>query len=709
MDAYSLCPGGTGKKIKHCACRDIAGELEKIVRAIEGNQRVAALDRINRALATKAHRPCLLALKSLTLLGMNEMQGLEDTVTTFVKVAADNPLAQGLAALLEVRKNRVSEAVDRLQTALSLVTDTFPGELYDIIAAVAEGLVKEQQYLAARGHLLFRAMLGGKNEDAARPLMQVNGASGVAPLLKRDLLYEGCPENATWKSRFNAAMRNSLRGAWKKSLEEYEKLDREFPGHAAILKNIAIARSYLGHPGTVDAWRAYARCEAVPFDSAVEAEATAQLLDYNKNQKTIGFVQLTINVTDAKALSEQLLSSKYVVSHKAEETRWRSEDSPRPKFVFTLIDRPMPASGEELTLEDVPRILCQALLFGRETDREPRLELNLPKNDAYQQSRAKLAEIGGELITSDETEEIVETVPLYRFELFPSMEFPQDTPMTLRRKLSAEASLSAFEEHWSKIPMAELDDKSPEQVADDPAYRVRLAAVLLVLEEMGEIEGWLVDVDVLRQKLCVAVPELIDPEKTDLRQLTPSQWVRVAPEKLTDEDLMAMYRRCSVYDLRNAVLRIGKELLRRDSLREEISRETLCGVLARMCGDAGESLEYLAMARQYAKENGHSPAQWLLHELPIRVMLGEVHEVQRLIGEIERRHFQEPGVAESLYNLLIRLGLISPEQLQGAVDVPAEEDMPEEEPLSAGQRIWMPGGAEAPPEEKRESKLWVPD
>ncbi len=51
-------------------------------------------------------RPCLLALKIVTLLGMKDMQGLEDTVTTFVKVAPNNPLAHTFAAMLESRKHR---------------------------------------------------------------------------------------------------------------------------------------------------------------------------------------------------------------------------------------------------------------------------------------------------------------------------------------------------------------------------------------------------------------------------------------------------------------------------------------------------------------------------------------------------------------------------------------------------------------------------
>ena len=239
LDSSAYCPGGTGKKIKNCACRDITGELQKILRAIEGKQRAAALDRINRVLATKANRPCLLALKSVTLLEMNDLQNLEDTVTTFVQVAPDNSLAHAFAALLEVRKNRSQAAVDCLQTAIDHAKEVFSSELYDAVGAVAEALAADNQYLAARGHLLFRAMIGDQDEDAVTALVSISAAQDVPTLLKRDLLFAESPSDVPWKQAFNAAAGQCLHGSWRSALTSFEELDREYPGESAILKNIA--------------------------------------------------------------------------------------------------------------------------------------------------------------------------------------------------------------------------------------------------------------------------------------------------------------------------------------------------------------------------------------------------------------------------------------------------------------------------------------
>ena len=48
-DLYAKCPCGSGKKIKFC-CKDIIADIERIERMIQGEQRTAALDKINKLL-----------------------------------------------------------------------------------------------------------------------------------------------------------------------------------------------------------------------------------------------------------------------------------------------------------------------------------------------------------------------------------------------------------------------------------------------------------------------------------------------------------------------------------------------------------------------------------------------------------------------------------------------------------------------------------
>ncbi len=305
------------------------------MRAVEGNQRIAALGQINRLLATNANRPCLLSLKILSLLDMKDMQSLEETVTTFVKVAPDNALAHTFASLLELRKNHVQAAVDAAQTAIELSQDSFLGELYDALAGIARGLAAEKKYVAARGHFLFRAMVGGQDEDAMRLLMSISSAEGFPTLLKRNFIFQLDTVETPWSGEFEDVAEDLARGAWRRGLEKLKQLDAEHPGEPTILQNIATAQSYLGYPDAAEAWHRYAMLDCVDFEAAVVAEATSQLLDFQAAQKMVGLVKLSVNISDAGALQERLLSSSLVVSDPVDWSEMREEGSPPPKALFS--------------------------------------------------------------------------------------------------------------------------------------------------------------------------------------------------------------------------------------------------------------------------------------------------------------------------------------------------------------------------------------
>ncbi|MHB8951548.1 MAG: hypothetical protein ACYC4U_01065 [Pirellulaceae bacterium] len=710
LDAYSYCPGGTGKKIKHCECRDIAGELEKIVKAIEGEQRVAALDRINRTLATKAHRPCLLALKILTLLGMKDMQGLEDTVTTFVKVAPNNPLAHTFAAMLEARKRRVREAVDEIQAAVSSVTDTMPGELYDALGDVAQLLANSGEYLAARAHVLVRAVIGQHEEDSLRAITAISGAENIPLAFKYDRRLEPCPAGATWKGRFDAAYQHVRGGLWRKGLEKFEKLNEDFPGQPAILWNIALTRSYLAMPKTAEAWHAYAICPGADFDAAVDAESLAQLLTYEVDQPQVALVNWTVKVADATILNERLLSSKYLVAYAGDVSEFRQEDAPPPKSVFMLLDRPVLNADDELTPLNVPRVLATVRLYGRQTDRDARLETTVPKSETFDQMRRMLREVAGDQLTSDETEEIVEMIPRQQWDFHPHCHFPSGTTLAVRKRIIGEVVQQAVLETWPKIALAALDGKTPEQVAEDPAYRIHLEAALIALEQYADAQGWMFQVDRLRQRLGVPLPEPLDLSTENAENealwVAPAHWARVVPEKLSDLDLARLFERAVGFKSQKAVWRLGQELLKRPGLADQVNRSAICMLLAELAEDMDESLALVLKAKQFARETNQSPARCLLSELSLRILRGDVAEAQQVITTLRTHHRQEPGIMEAVYDLLVRFGIIAPEGHR--TDAMGETAHTQPAPPAASQ-LWTPDAPPAAAEGQQPSKLWVPD
>ena len=100
LDVYQSCLGGMPKKIKHCPCaKDLLGDLNKIVDALKGGQRAGAMSLLNRQLELKGSRACLLALKGMTQLQMQDVEGVTKTADEFMQAHPDNPVACALSAI----------------------------------------------------------------------------------------------------------------------------------------------------------------------------------------------------------------------------------------------------------------------------------------------------------------------------------------------------------------------------------------------------------------------------------------------------------------------------------------------------------------------------------------------------------------------------------------------------------------------------------
>src|SRR5262245_23812347 len=119
VDPYALCPCGSGKKLKFC-CGDLAGEIEKIHRMIEGDQPRAALRHVEQTLAKNPGRASLLDLKAALELSLEEIDAARVTIKEFVAKNPDSATAQACQALLQADTGEAPAAVHSLQRAIEL-------------------------------------------------------------------------------------------------------------------------------------------------------------------------------------------------------------------------------------------------------------------------------------------------------------------------------------------------------------------------------------------------------------------------------------------------------------------------------------------------------------------------------------------------------------------------------------------------------------
>ncbi len=150
IDAYSLCPGGTGKKIKFC-CGDFLAELQKIDRMVEGEQHLACLKHIDRLMEQEPgrDRPCLLATKCALLRATDQREAARATAALFLEKHPTNQIALAELAMLAA-ENDARRALDLVQRAFRAAGGALSGRTYQAMGVTAGALLREGFPLPAR-------------------------------------------------------------------------------------------------------------------------------------------------------------------------------------------------------------------------------------------------------------------------------------------------------------------------------------------------------------------------------------------------------------------------------------------------------------------------------------------------------------------------------------------------------------------------------
>ena len=385
--------------------------------------------------------------------------------------------------------------------------------------------------------------------------------------------------------------------------------------------------------------------------------------------------------------------------------QFREANEPPPLSVFLLLDREIPANSQNLSRDNVPKVLGEMLLYGKETDRPARVEFSAVKSADFE---AKLKHLGdslgqwaGEKLGEEETGRISAVAAALSI----NWRFPDDTPLDVRKRLMQEQRTLSLLSIWPNLPMGVLDGKTPRQAVADPAGQIRVQATILQMDLAEPVEN--PDYNKLRRSLGLATLEPIDPAGVRVELLSPARQTRLELNKTTDEQLVAVYRRAVVTAAPRLLRNIGLEIVSRPSLD---SHATSIRPRSTTFSPAWPSMPTRPWAissrrRKSPRPRGTSPARYLLAELPYRLQRGEEQEGRRILNLLTTRPRQRArcaGVAAELAGAA-RFGA------GGSGDRPADHHdalrrRPRVPPTALGAAPPPPTAAPAP-----QSALWTPD
>ncbi len=726
LDPYSPCPGGTGKKIKFC-CADLVHDLDKLQRMVDGEQRIAALDYVTKLDAKYPGRACLLSARSLleTMLGKREEAAA--TVAAFREQSPDNPQALAHDALLHAGGERPVEAIRPLLLAIGASAEEMTKNVYDAIGMVAQALIDSGDFVPARALLTLQVNISqGTDQEALSRWLAFDGEPRIPLLFKDHDDLSPAPDGAPWKFEFNVALDCAMKLNWPLAAEKFTALAPLAAKSPALWRNLAFLRGRLGdNAGAIEALRKLAALD-VPSDDAAEADAKALMLEFYESGKSgaapppspADRMRLTLGVMDHSALVQRLAASKQVELLQIDPVLWNNwnesadesapTDQPAPRAIYMLLDRAVPPV-EGLTREQLPLVLGTFGLFGRETDRAERLELEGSRADLAA-AKSLLLEVGGNALGEPGKEAVAAAHPDSLASLSWQWRFPDGVSNERRRALLAEERRRRLLEVWPETPEPRLGGRTPRAAAADPAMRSRLLGEILVIELNDSPNNDAEVFNDLRRALRLPTSDPIDPTTTDMRNLPATRLGRVLVDKLNDEMLVSLFHRASILGLRRPLARLAAEVVRRPALAARVDMAQAHGILAANATDLTEALREVELARAAALRAKQSSARWDLEELNLRIHRGESAEATRLVQHLRDEHSREPGVSEMLFRILYEAGIIDEQGRQ--VAPPQRETSPilmpgraepgkllvpgGEEPAAAGQAgskpvIWTPG------------------
>jgi hypothetical protein len=706
IDAHSLCPCGNGKKIKFC-CPDLLGELQKIERMLEGKQNLACLGHIERLQEREPDRACLLAIKGMLLRAMGQWEEAQANAATFVAKHPDNPTALVELAIATAAEQGGCAAMGPLQRALAACNGEIPSRVYEALGMVARVLLSEGQWSAGRALLQLQMAIHQDDPQPVETLVEINRMTDLPLLLKHDPIIAPCPDDVPWKVRFEDALGPVAAGNWQAGAEKLAALADEVPDSPAIWGNLATLRGWLADTaGCIDALRRFAATQ-IPLEEAVEAEALAMLLADSPLGDPLEILSATWTVKDVELFQAALTLESRVIEVSLDASSWADENSPPPKAAYLILNRPVLDKAEDLSPETVSRLLGQAMLFGRQTDREARLQVLGVTRADLPQLQTSLQEIADDAFDPQSVEEeVIARTSASRELIQRRWHLPRGATTGQFEMLAAAHTRDALLNRWPQLELGIFDGKSARQVAGDESCRVKLLAAVMVLQSWNESAPGEFDYNQLRSQLGLPALEPIDPSEAKIGELPLVRLSRVMVDRASDEALCLGYRRALAFGATAALGKFARAIVDRASLAGSAEQLRSYRTLVELERDPEKALPYIDEGRRAAESGGRSSAPWDLMELTVRFGCDQPDEVRRLIEHIQRCHLGEAGVAESLTRFLVSVGAISPD------GTPAPLSAQEEPRMAAGaaagaqpHRVWTPESQQS----GGPKKIWTPD
>ena len=708
MDPYTICPCGSGKKLKFC-CQSLSTEMEKVEKLIDNHQPRMALQILEKLAKTNELNPWVVTRQAASLMSDDRATDAKNVLLMFLRHRSDHPSANALYAMATLQADGLPEARKAIRRAFRFSIAAEPVIVAGLAQYLAEYHWQLEQFMAARQHMVMALQLGNENQrqEVLQLLTEFDGDATVPFSFRGGQAIPPYTPPEAAAEKVNKAQRLASVGCWGDAATLLaEAAEQHDPDSTNLWRLIGLFRAWDGEEAkAAAALHKAAELDSANFEAAVETEALAQELDRNVPENCTKLRTAAYDSEQVSRLLGKLDESSLLVKIPTQPPR---EDDAQPTAgIYAVLNHPASEFRHGMQLSDLSRIVGRITVLDSNPDKglPPRVLTTALEGNKLSHTMTTLESVAGDLVHRAPNDPPEGTIVGVERPDDETMTFdyymPKSIPAGDRRRLRREFLDMCWGDGWKKHPLRALGGKSPSEVASDASARIKLAAAIDCLEAVADDMNTTAPIEALRQEF--GLPEFAPIAITDnnqLQSLSLSQLRRVDIGSLNTETFRLLVQRASMSRMgRLANHALKTWLVDRDSTFSSDEERlqvmaSLADLNSRSLHDE-EAMEWNKKARAIIENLPNAferVVEWKLREL--QLLLNDKEKVNTLFRELwEVYGAKLPRLRQILASIVEELGIERPFD-QGIVTTTTDvgglwsPDAPGDAP--AGQKLWLP-------------------
>jgi len=689
-DPYAPCICGNGKKLKFC-CLDILTDMQRIQQLRE-NQPDVAEQHLRSLYQSHPERDVLVIELAGLVQEMGRHEEAHELCVDFLQRYPDEIRVIIRLSELTMQTKGFDGARRLIHRAIQLAQPADYQGIAMLLASISEEAFRAGNPASAYAHLRRSIQFAPAELQSSLMMLLSSWTTRISdyfPLLGSLELMEVEVGDAQRETE-QRAIRLSNLGCWEPSAILYSRVVKEEPENGNVWYNLGLF--YLWDDRLAQAAAALHKASSLinDFDTAVEAETLAVLLDLEVSDDRVCTIESSKKIKRPRELSSRLQENDRFFLSAPESELKSTEMSQEQLRIFA--DVPRSADGGQQELGAV------VITANFNNDPEHHVVTVSAAEPLLEEAWTVVRAAAGDCIDGDADQgepTVTASIPSCYADFDWDIQFEPSLPVK-KLRAALDARISASIDAWMERPQVYLNDLSPQQASKDPDLKVKTAAAAIVLYSIAQRMNHEVRLVDLRERLDLPVPNArqIDADQS-IEGVPLLHYLQLSMGDLTDNQVLQLANRAGLIRDVDLLQQVVEELFRRPEALEQytpLRAHMMRALVARFQNRIEEMSEAFEAARASVMEdteNFQARLELDLKELTFRLDDPEDPGIPGLLRSMKERYFQKvPEIADAIRQELTRAGC---EQFLPELDTPQIVTAGQQAQSESPGKLWLPG------------------